>query len=359
MSSTDLDTPPTKLILLAILMVVGLHVLTAVALVAMKTAKPQLEPKEEIPPVEIEFVTLPAKTAAATVETKEPVQQVKKATVKKEVQPEPQAKPVQQPKAVTQPKKRVETPPKKTVETPIKPVEPVIEKQVAKQIPETAPIIATEKASIESRQIVVPKKTQPEPTTPKTPPKTKPTVDTSAAEEQRQRAAAQAKVAQEAEAKRAQAKAAQEAQEKAAQEAQRIADAKAAAQAQAAKEAEAAAQAKAAREAAEAAARAEAQSNEPVSFTASAANWASAPRFSFPERAARRARSGDTLNVVLSLRVNKQGGIDSVRVAQSSGNTLVDKEAQRQVRSGKFKPFTKNGVPVVGNVTLPISYAVP
>lgn len=359
MSSTDLDTPPTKLILLAILMVVGLHVLTAVALVAMKTDKPQLEPKEEIPPVEIEFVTLPAKTAAATVETKEPVQQVKKATVKKEVQPEPQAKPVQQPKAVTQPKKRVETPPKKTVETPIKPVEPVIEKQVAKQIPETAPIIATEKASIESRQIVVPKKTQPEPITPEIPPKTKPTVDTSAAEEQRQRAAAQAKAAQEAEAKRAQAKAAQEAQEKAAQEAQRIADAKAAAQAQAAKEAEAAAQAKAAREAAEAAARAEAQSNEPVSFTASAANWASAPRFSFPERAARRARSGDTLNVVLSLRVNKQGGIDSVRVAQSSGNTLVDKEAQRQVRSGKFKPFTKNGVPVVGNVTLPISYAVP
>ena len=96
-----------------------------------------------------------------------------------------------------------------------------------------------------------------------------------------------------------------------------------------------------------------------MSFTASAANWASAPNFSFPDRAARRARSGDTLNVVLVLRVNKQGGIDSVRVAQSSGNTLLDKEAQRQVRSGKFKPFTKNGAPVVGNVTLPISYAVP
>ncbi|WP_261869736.1 energy transducer TonB [Psychrobacter sp. JCM 18901] len=96
-----------------------------------------------------------------------------------------------------------------------------------------------------------------------------------------------------------------------------------------------------------------------MSFTASSANWASAPNFSFPERAARRARSGDTLNVVLVLRVNKQGGIDNVRVAQSSGNPLVDKEARRQVRSGKFKPFTKNGVPVVGDVTLPISYAVP
>ena len=129
-----------------------------------------------------------------------------------------------------------------------------------------------------------------------------------------------------------------------------------------------AAQAKAAIQAAEAAAQAKADadakaaaaaSNEPVNFTASNANWASAPNFSFPERAAKRARSGDTLNVVLILRVNKQGGIDSVRIAQSSGNSLVDKEAQRQVRSGKFKPFSKNGVPVVGNVTLPIAYAVP
>lgn len=326
MSSTDLEAPPIRSILLSILVVVGLHVLTAVALVSIKAPKLQPEPKQDIPPVEIELVTLPAKSAAPIVETKEPVQQVKKVTVKKEVQP----KPVQKPKA--------EPPPKKRVETPIEPAKPVV-----KKVSETPPIIATEKTSIESSQKpvskeVVPKKTSPEPI-----------VDTSAADEQRKEAAARAK------------KVAQEAQDRAAQEAKRVADAKAAAQAKAAREAEAAAQAQAAREAAEAAAEAaaRAQSNEPVSFTASAANWASAPRFSFPDRAARRARSGDTLNVVLVLRVNKQGGIDSVRLAQSSGNTLLDKEAQRQVRSGKFKPFTKNGAPVVGNVTLPISYAVP
>ncbi len=326
MSSTDLETPPTRLILLSLLVVVGLHVLTAVALAVIKTPKPQPVPKEDITPVEIEFVTLPANNAVAKVETKEPVQQVKKVTVKKEVQP----KPVQKPKA--------EPPPKKRVETPIEPAKPVV-----KKVSETPPIIATEKTSTESSQKPVPKEAAPKKISPE------PTVDTSAADEQRKEAAARAK------------KAAQEAQDRAAQEAKRVADAKAAAQAKAAREAEAAAQAQAAREAAEAAAEAaaRAQSNEPVSFTASAANWASAPNFSFPDRAARRARSGDTLNVVLVLRVNKQGGIDSVRVAQSSGNTLLDKEAQRQVRSGKFKPFTKNGAPVVGNVTLPISYAVP
>lgn len=326
MSSTDLETPPTRLILLSLLVVVGLHVLTAVALAVIKTPKPQPAPKEDITPVEIEFVTLPANNAVAKVETKEPVQQVKKVTVKKEVQP----KPVQKPKA--------EPPPKKRVETPIEPAKPVV-----KKVSETPPIIATEKTSTESSQKPVPKEAAPKKISPE------PTVDTSAADEQRKEAAARAK------------KAAQEAQDRAAQEAKRVADAKAAAQAKAAREAEAAVQAQAAREAAEAAAEAaaRAQSNEPVSFTASAANWASAPNFSFPDRAARRARSGDTLNVVLVLRVNKQGGIDSVRVAQSSGNTLLDKEAQRQVRSGKFKPFTKNGAPVVGNVTLPISYAVP
>lgn len=326
MSSTDLETPPTRLILLSLLVVVGLHVLTAVALAVIKTPKPQPAPKEDITPVEIEFVTLPANNAVAKVETKEPVQQVKKVTVKKEVQP----KPVQKPKA--------EPPPKKRVETPIEPAKPVV-----KKVSETPPIIATEKTSTESSQKPVPKEAAPKKISPE------PIVDTSAADEQRKEAAARAK------------KAAQEAQDRAAQEAKRVADAKAAAQAKAAREAEAAAQAQAAREAAEAAAEAaaRAQSNEPVSFTASAANWASAPNFSFPDRAARRARSGDTLNVVLVLRVNKQGGIDSVRVAQSSGNTLLDKEAQRQVRSGKFKPFTKNGAPVVGNVTLPISYAVP
>ncbi|MFP3455424.1 MULTISPECIES: energy transducer TonB [unclassified Psychrobacter] len=319
MSSTDLDAPPLKSLLLAIVAVLGLHVLAAIALVAIKTPELKPELKKEMSPLEIKFVSLPAKTVSTEVE-KQTV------TAKKEVQPEVQVQPAPQPEP--KPKEPVKQP----TETPVKPKEPVV-KNVE---PKVTPVIASEKPRPDTSQKVAPKEPLP-----------KPKVDNSAAEAQRQAAA-------HAESERQARKAEQEAQARAEQEAKRVADAKAAAQAKAAAEA-AAAQARAEAEAAAALA----QSNEPVSFTASSANWASAPNFSFPERAARRARSGDTLNVVLVLRVNKQGGIDNVRVAQSSGNPLVDKEARRQVRSGKFKPFTKNGVPVVGDVTLPISYAVP
>lgn len=333
MSSTDLDAPPLRLVLIATILVVGLHVLTAIALVVIKAPAPKVELAKETPPLEIQMVTLPAKPAvkvaergvAEVEETPEPKSEPKP---KPEPTPKPKPEPQQKVEAVTQedpvvkeekPTVQKETPPQKQ---PIKepPVKKKIEDKPAKQ-----------------KQI---------------------DADKTAADEQRRMIAAQAeKAAQKAQ---AQARAMQEANAQAAREAQAQADANAAKEA-----AQKAARAKAEREA-EAAARAEADakaaaaaSNEPVNFTASAANWASAPNFSFPDRAARRARSGDTLNVVLVLRVNKQGGIDSVRVAQSSGNALLDKEAQRQVRSGKFKPFTKNGVPVVGNVTLPIAYAVP
>ncbi|GAF54296.1 LOW QUALITY PROTEIN: ferric siderophore transport system, periplasmic binding protein TonB [Psychrobacter sp. JCM 18900] len=318
MSSTDLDAPPLKSLLLAIVAVLGLHVLAAIALVAIKTPELKPEPKKEMSPLEIKFVSLPAKTVSTEVE-KQTV------TAKKEVPPEVQVQPAPQPEP--KPKEAVRQP----TETPVKPKEPVVKKYRA----ESDACDSVRKAS--SYQSKVASKE----------PLPKPRIDNSAAEAQRQAAA-------QAESERQARKAEQEAQARAEQEAKRVADAKAAAQAKAAAEA-AAAQARAEAEAAAALA----QSNEPVSFTASSANWASAPKFSFPERAARRARSGDTLNIVLVLRVNKQGGIDNVRVAQSSGNPLVDKEARRQVRSGKFKPFTKNGVPVVGDVTLPISYAVP
>ncbi|WP_289050861.1 energy transducer TonB [uncultured Psychrobacter sp.] len=328
MSSTDLEAPPLRLILIAIILVVGLHLLTAIALVIIKAATLKDEPIKETPPLEIQMVTLPT----------EPIE-----NMVTEVEEVPQSKAESIPTPKPEPKPEPKTQQKMKAVTPVDPV--VIEEEpiVQKEKPVQAPPI---------KEPPVKKKIEDKP----------PVIDKSVADEQRRIIAAQAeKAAQQAE-RQAQAKALQEAQAQAARDAQAQADANAAKEA-----AQKAAQAKAEREAA-AAARAKAEaaakaaaaaSNEPVNFTASAANWASAPNFSFPDRAARRARSGDTLNVVLVLRVNKQGGIDSVRVAQSSGNPLLDKEAQRQVRSGKFKPFTKNGAPVVGNVTLPIAYAVP
>lgn len=328
MSSTDLEAPPLRLILIAIILVVGLHLLTAIALVIIKAPMLKDEPIKETPPLEIQMVTLPTKPIGNVVTEVEEVPQSKAESI-------PTPKPEPKPEPKTQQKMKAVTP----VDPVVREEEPIVQKEKPVQTP---PI----------KEPPVKKKIEDKP----------PVIDKSVADEQRRIIAAQAeKAAQQAE-RQAQAKALQEAQAQAARDAQAQADANAAkeaaqkaAQAKAEREAEAAARAKA-----EAAAKAaSAASNEPVNFTASAANWASAPNFSFPDRAARRARSGDTLNVVLVLRVNKQGGIDSIRVAQSSGNPLLDKEAQRQVRSGKFKPFTKNGAPVVGNVTLPIAYAVP
>lgn len=322
MSSTDLEAPPLRLILIAIILVVGLHLLTAIALVIIKAPTLKDEPIKETPPLEIQMVTLPTQPIENVVTEVEEVPQSKAESI-------PTSKPEPKPEPKTQQKMKAVTP----VDPVVREEEPIVQKEKPVQTP---PI----------KEPPVKKKIEDKP----------PVIDKSVADEQRRIIAAQAeKAAQQAE-RQAQAKALQEAQAQAARDAQAQADANAAKEA-----AQKAAQAKAEREA-EAAARAKAEaaaSNEPVNFTASAANWASAPNFSFPDRAARRARSGDTLNVVLVLRVNKQGGIDSVRVAQSSGNPLLDKEAQRQVRSGKFKPFTKNGAPVVGNVTLPIAYAVP
>ena len=324
MSSTDLAAPSRKLLFAAIIIVVALHVLTVIALAAIKTPELKVENKNEASPIEIELVSLPAETTTpvAEVKTVAPKEEPRPPVVE---QPQPKSKPVVQPKlktpakpVVTETKVQPKATPKEPVkkqETKEKPKEPLIDPKMA------------EAAANEQRKLI-------------------------AAQAERAAQQAQAQAAREAQANRdAQAQAAREAQAQAARDAQA---ARAAAEAKAAKEAAARAQAEAAAKAAAAA------SNTPVNFTATNADWASAPNFSFPDRAARRASPGDVLEVVLVLRVNKQGGIDSVNLAKSSGNTLLDKEAQRQVRSGKFKPFTnKSGAPVVGNVTLPIAYKVP
>lgn len=310
--------------------------LTAVALVAMKPSAPKVAPPKQTPPIEIELVSLPA---ALPKEPEKVVKSVEKEVTKVVID---KSTPAPKPQAIIKPKPVTETP-----------KQPVVQERK----PDITPLVKKEKTTSIAQEKPSQKQTKQE--------EPNPAIDKAISEqlannqkvnnqqaEQRRLVAAQAE------------KAAQEVQLQQAQEAQRVANAKAARDAQAKASAEAANDAaqKAARAAkqAEEAAKAAAESNEPVNFTASSANWVSAPNFSFPERVARRANSGDTLNVVLILRVNKQGGIDNVRIAQSSGNAALDKEATRQVRSGKFKPFTNNaGVPVVGNVTLPVSYAVP
>ncbi|ALF60240.1 energy transducer TonB [Psychrobacter urativorans] len=383
MEPTNFNAPPRKLTLIAISGVVGLHVLTAMALVAIKPAPP-IDKVMETPPIEIQMITLPVEVQELeTVKEKVKLENTPAPTPVSQVIPEAKVaakpEPVKQKSTstpITEPKIKPESDIKPKPETKPKPVEkakpPVAHKRVEEKKPE--PIVHQDDLVKETRDI-----------------KNNAEAEQALAEKQRQidavqnaqraaeaaaifdaqkaqeatQAAAQAKAQQDSAMREQQAadaksaKAAKETAEKAAQEKAAQDKVKADQQAKAAKDAEAAAKAQADAKAKADMTKAEAASNTPVNFSASNANWKSKPNFSFPDRASRGANSGDTFNVVLVLRVNKQGGIDSVRLAQSSGNAILDKEAQRQVRSGKFKPFMNNGAPVVGNVTLPISYAVP
>lgn len=63
-----------------------------------------------------------------------------------------------------------------------------------------------------------------------------------------------------------------------------------------------------------------------------------------------------TLNVIVKFWVNEQGKMTKIRFLKDSGNSCIDKIIVKQVRTGFFKPFVKNGQAVAGHVTLPIIF---
>lgn len=325
MYATNIDKPQLKLILIAVGAVVIIHVLTAMALAMVKTSAPVSEPPTVTPSIEILLLPPPVESEKVKSESEVKVQ-LKAESVA--------AKP--------------------TVISESKPVEKAIKPVVEKDTFRTK--VQTVKSKTIRKQPDSTQQTNQQLQSQKTDNSQLEAETWSKALAEKVQADADSKAAIQAEdLRKSQALAKTKADQKAKAESE-AEDARAAAVAQAKAD-----QAKADQDAAEKAAQAKANvaSNEPVSFTASNANWASQPNFNFPSRANRGTSPGDTFNVILILRVNKQGGIDSVRVAQSSGSTIIDKEAQKQVRSGRFKPFTKNNMPVIGNVTLPVSYKVP
>ncbi len=343
MSSTDFNAPPIRLILLAIVIVVGLHVLTAVAIVAIKAPPPVIESIEVTPSIEIEMITLPIETKVSEnkIADAKPVQELKpqsKSVDAGALKPKP--KPIEKPLPVTQQKPIKKVPVKQAPKT-------VTPKPKSNTQPDNPKAVENEPFS---HHVTLQKSVSTV------------QVDNSAAVNERKRLAAQTEnTTQEVHAKTIRdAKIA-------AQVAQKLATEKAAREAQAAQEnavkeaAEKVAQDQAARDKSIQEANA-AASNEPVRFTASNANWAgSPPDFSLPNSVKDNARSGYIFNVGLIMRVNKQGNIESgsVNIASSSGNVLVNRAALQQVKRGKFKPFMKDGIPRVGIVTLIISYEVP
>lgn len=298
MSSTNLDAPSTKLTLATIAIVVGLHVLTAVALASVKTPEMKVEPEKVTPPIEIELITPPP-----------PPVEIEKINLKqdpepvRDVKPKPKAKPVAVAKTKPAPKPKV------------------VQKQQPVEKPEPAkftPPAAAQKAA--------PQKS----------------LDTKVADDQRRLLAAQAEQAKRdallAQQQKAQADAdAIAAQVKAAadaKKAQEIANAKAAADAQAKADARAKADAEAAA----------AASNTPQNYSGSDASWIKAPNFT--------DISSKPQTLTIRFTVTKQGVIQGINVSGKDRDAV--REVKRRMGNSKIKPFIRGGVAVVGNVTMSV-----
>lgn len=337
MNSTDLDAPPLKLMLISIVIAVGLHVLTAVALVAMKPAEPKIKLPENTTPIEIEMVTLPAAIEVSKNELSEnevqdtqPVEMPKtpsKSVAIDEVTPKPQ--PVEEPTPVEKP--NIEKP-NTVVKAPVK-QEPndetsELESEANKQ-PEKPKAIEYEPFS---HHVNLPDSASME------------IVDKSPTTNELKMLTAKANA--EAQAKLKEAERVNKA----------IADAieEKAAEAKAAKE-KAEAEANAARVSAEAAAAT--TNNKSANFKVTPAHWLVTPDFhSFDMRDY--SFKSNKVTVVLSMSVSANGTISNIKIKKSSGDYGFDRALRRKLEQGKLRPFDKNGVSVEGTATLPLSYNI-
>lgn len=312
---------------LALIGVLSLHGIVAISLENMAT--PDIKPPNVTPPLEISFIAPPPA-----------------ADKPKEMSVTAEPKPIKQlPKPVEKPKEKLaEKPKEKPIEKPIsKPIEKTVEKPMAKK-PVEQPI-----------------KPLPEPLKPAENPIVKPPQVDQNIVMARQLALAneRAEQAQKQQLERQQILARQKALENQLIEQQQrerkqaevdrqkaLADAKARQADEARAKAEKAKQQQADKDKE----AQQAQNNSPVSFSAGQASWRRQPSFS--------CRSEDlengALTAVIRYTVDKQGNPTSVTLAKSTGNVRVDRQLSMQAKSGKFNPFTKNGVPVVGIVNLPV-----
>ena len=65
------------------------------------------------------------------------------------------------------------------------------------------------------------------------------------------------------------------------------------------------------------------------------------------------------LEMVFSLRVDKQGSIQNVKVIKSSGKEVIDKKVARELYKARLKPFLREGKAVMGDVNVPIVFTAP
>lgn len=325
---------------LALIGVLSLHGIVAISLANMAT--PDIKPPNVTPPLEINLIAPPSaptkpKEMAVTAEP-QPIKQLPKPVEK------PKEKPIQKP--ISKPiEKTVEKPipqpiAKKPVEQPIKPL-PKLSKPAEKPIVKPPQVdqnivmarqlaLANERAEHAQKQQL----------------------------ERQQALARQQDLERQQELERQQVLARQKAlenqlierQERERKQAE-VDRQKALADAKARQADEARAKAEKAKQQADKDKEAQqAQNNSPVSFSAGQASWRRQPSFSCHSE----DLENGALTAIIRYTVDKQGNPTSVTLAKSTGNARVDRQLSMQAKSGKFNPFTKNGVPVVGIVNLPV-----
>lgn len=323
---------------LALIGVLSLHGIVAMSLANM--AAPDIKPPNVTPPLEISFIAPPPaadkpKEMAVTAEPK-PIKQL----------PKPVEKPTE---------KRIEKLAEKPIEKPIsKPIEKKVEKPIAKK-PVEQPIKPLPEPLKPAEKIIV------------KPPQVDQNIvmarQIALANERAEQAQKHQFERQQALARQQELQRQQELERKKALDNQLIEQQererkqaemdrqKALADAKARQADEARAKAEKAKQQADKDKEAQqAQNNSPVSFSAGQASWRRQPSFSCHSE----DLENGALTAIIRYTVDKQGNPTSVTLAKSTGNVRVDRQLSMQAKSGKFNPFTKNGVPVVGIVNLPV-----
>ena len=320
MSSTDFNTPPVKLIMLAVSLVVGLHVLTAVALVAIKPPAPNIELPKVTPPIEIEMITLPP----PPIESEEVVIEEREEEPVKKVKTQPKAKPVAAAKPKVVKKTKSIDKPKPAVKKTVKPVEDkpdVIKKKPTEtvkpnnnqQLPMTnQPTAAEIEANrLEAQRLEAERRK----------------IQTALEAEELRKAQALAKAAQD--------KVNAEAEKAAQLQAQKDVELKAKEEAQKAEQAKTAA----------------AASNEPVSYgNIGKSSWSKEPIFTSIKNKDY-GLQGFEASISVSMSVDSNGNIGNIRKSKSSGNSEFDRDFIRALSKAKLHPATRGNNPTKSTAT--------
>lgn len=396
MRSTDFNTPSLKLILMALLVAVGLHVITAVALMNVKTSTPTVEPIQTSSPIEIQLLTLPP----VQVENSKPESPRSSETIKEDSQAKSEPAPVEDSKqkedlqAIDEPNQ--EEPEQVAASEEVESFEPIEEftqvqdseqAEDINQVQDSKPdenldsASKTNTSTVERAATTVTtvttmikksdsdagsgsKVTESSPvydntyTSHSTNPSTPNTMVTGGlgnnSEGGNRRGGAKpptiestAQTPKDISAvKKAAGLAAQKDFSQEGRETDTTKEEKAAQQKVTAQSKESVMN--------------DSAVNDPVAtFDTRDAEWVSTPKFHFSDKAKFGLEPEQTRTVLLSLMVKRDGSIESVNREQPSGNTVFDREAMQQIKKYQLQPFTKNDVAVRGKVIIPVEYEAP